>query len=660
MQIIWALCLTVLPNLQATAWNQSYCNKARIDKVINEETYLLKLDYLLHHNLIEFTEFVNNYENWEGHTANTLLSTFYMSNACFNLMNNKKAAYKSAKKQVELLENSELSGFSNNTLLDFLFHNIKEDKSLVERKKQLNTKILSFLNEVSLNQELSTYLKLIKSHLHVLELSQKYKALHEVRLYMEKKGFNKKKYYSFALVKEASALHNLDYHKEANKIYRLAYNNAVATCNILGITSSGSMLLEDTLIRNNTLKVSKANNMTYLYTSIMANIGISLSNGNRLDEAIKILKNCSLDYNKNLINANRQDSNNYIIVETIIANIEIKKSMFLTAIDRLKKIKPIIPKESLMRLLSVHELLAISFNEINEKDSAVFHFEKTNSFYAKLYRKERKEAAKKQKTQAENNLLKVEQQEKKIQTLELNSKLRKNKSLLLIVSFISLFAILFMVLIFQRKKKKDLINHINYNQDILAAKEEERYKISRKLHDNIGGLISISTQLLKSYKKSEYKKPELFNTALENIQSATDEVRNISHKLANPVLLKKDFSDQIKGLFKGLELTDRINAQLKLDIKAKEVEQSIKENLLAIIQECANNTLKHSNASKINLNLVLGKNELFMLYKDNGKSSNSILTKEGMGIKLIRTRASEMGLNIDMNMHKGFYIELKK
>ena len=67
------------------------------------------------------------------------------------------------------------------------------------------------------------------------------------------------------------------------------------------------------------------------------------------------------------------------------------------------------------------------------------------------------------------------------------------------------------------------------------------------------------------------------------------------------------------------------------------------------ITELLNNTMKHAEASKISLDIMLSGNQLMICYSDNGKGFDKTSEKKtGMGLHNIRNRVESSGGTLSM------------
>jgi signal transduction histidine kinase len=140
---------------------------------------------------------------------------------------------------------------------------------------------------------------------------------------------------------------------------------------------------------------------------------------------------------------------------------------------------------------------------------------------------------------------------------------------------------------------------------IVDSQEKERNKVGRELHDMIGANISVIKQQVD---KSNYS---LINT----IDRTIDTIRNLSHGLVTP-LIDDEFVDEINELcvlFSNIDMKVRTHFHNWNKINNKD----LVTHLYRIVQELLQNTVKHSNASQINVQFIVDKEgELTLMYED--------------------------------------------
>ena len=151
------------------------------------------------------------------------------------------------------------------------------------------------------------------------------------------------------------------------------------------------------------------------------------------------------------------------------------------------------------------------------------------------------------------------------------------------------------------------------------------------------------------------KLKDLSSIALDNLESA---INNL-----NPSNLNR------YGLIKSLEIIcDGINDTGKIFcrlVKPKihlKLDSNVQINLYKICSELINNTIKHSNATELYIDIQSEKNTLNLIYKDNGIGFNSDLihtsSEEKMGLRSIINRVESLGGRYQINSWKGNGLEV--
>ncbi len=151
---------------------------------------------------------------------------------------------------------------------------------------------------------------------------------------------------------------------------------------------------------------------------------------------------------------------------------------------------------------------------------------------------------------------------------------------------------------------------------------------------------------------------------LQNIGSLSEtslnNIRQISHQLMPPQL-------ETFGLVKTLEfVSEQLNKtdDIKLELKAPEIIPDmsfpLKLAFYRIFMELINNTIKHSGANKITVELNFNLLNVIGLYRDNGKGIVAESFQEGMGQKSMEGRVNSLGGTMTSGNHPegGFYASI--
>jgi signal transduction histidine kinase len=159
---------------------------------------------------------------------------------------------------------------------------------------------------------------------------------------------------------------------------------------------------------------------------------------------------------------------------------------------------------------------------------------------------------------------------------------------------------------------------------IVESQEKERNRVGRDIHDNIGANLSVIKQNID--KKN--------TVLLDTLSRTINHVRNLSHGLVTPLIKKDDFKDEISDLcfmFSDMDLSIKSSFYNWSEIKDAEKATHV----YRIIQELLQNAVKHSGADNVLIQFIVNKNELTIMYEDDGKGFNYEAAYRGDGLGLI-------------------------
>jgi signal transduction histidine kinase len=214
--------------------------------------------------------------------------------------------------------------------------------------------------------------------------------------------------------------------------------------------------------------------------------------------------------------------------------------------------------------------------------------------------------------------------------------------------------ILFIVLYNKRvllQKHQIQAAKFNHQKELIEAtiqvEENEREKISKNIHDDLGALLNvIRLNNMKAIKNAN--KPEVVVQSLEDnkslLNSTSEIVRSVAKQLAPPTLLKLGYVEGIKELCKQVNNTGAIKVEFKGDKIAVRFQQRVEVQLYRVTQEVVNNILKHAKASSITIELKLLENMLTLTVSHDGLGISAdtikklMRTSKGLGLKSIQTR----------------------
>ena len=184
---------------------------------------------------------------------------------------------------------------------------------------------------------------------------------------------------------------------------------------------------------------------------------------------------------------------------------------------------------------------------------------------------------------------------------------------------------------------------------IYTATLQERNRIAREIHDNVGHMLTRSILQVGAIKTIN-RDPNL-SDALSNLQdtlnSAMTSIRTSVHDLHDDAV---DLEAAIHQLAKD---TEGLTIQVDYDM-SKNLPHKIKYAFLALCKEAINNTQKHSNADTMELLLREHPGFYQLLIRDNG--TNIQIKENGIGLTGMRERIEKLQGTIQITTNQGFQI----
>jgi len=200
-----------------------------------------------------------------------------------------------------------------------------------------------------------------------------------------------------------------------------------------------------------------------------------------------------------------------------------------------------------------------------------------------------------------------------------------------------------------------------------SIREEENSAIAREIHDELGqALTAIKIDIAWLGKK--YSNDSTIVEGLMNISSTVDDtiksVRKISTRLRPRLLDELGLIPAIQWQVKDFQKRTGIECRMNLPEEELILDKSVSSPLFRIFQEAMTNVARHSKATKVDLDMIVDKNNtLNIIVKDNGIGlPEDYLNKDhSLGIVGMMERANSIkgSLEIKRNLTKGTEISVK-
>jgi signal transduction histidine kinase len=216
-------------------------------------------------------------------------------------------------------------------------------------------------------------------------------------------------------------------------------------------------------------------------------------------------------------------------------------------------------------------------------------------------------------------------------------------AILIVCSVLGIIIIFFIVSIIRQQRRAVRL----YKQSLLTeitTLEKERSRMASDLHDEIGPLLSAVKLRINSidiHNETDRGEVEKTNTQIDNLLVR---IREILLDLM-PTTLTRDGLAVALGDF--IEFCSK-SSSLKINFQFTDIKLSQPQaiNLYRIGQELIHNTIKHSEASELLIELRQEKDKIILATRDNGKGFNyDEKSKEsnGLGLQNLLRRTEILG-----------------
>jgi signal transduction histidine kinase len=387
--------------------------------------------------------------------------------------------------------------------------------------------------------------------------------------------------------------------------------------------------------------------------SVNNNLGVIYKTNKQLDKAMAAYS-IALSMFEEI-----QDKNGLAIAYSSIASVYGAKGNTREA-DKYFEKSEVIAKQGggFELLMEVYDLKSVYYKERNDYKQALKYYELYSTAKDSLRGKESIAALAETKTkyetekkESENKLL---LQENNIKTLE-NASSKKTIFMLIAGIFLALVAILWLISVFRIRKQKQAI-------ETQKQLQKDRERISRDLHDNVGGQLSYVLFSLEGDEANTLaERKEKSSNLSTAVRSVTSNLRETIWALNQDHLSLRDIGDKLKVYARNMFSYSDVKVKFEECIENDtDLNPAFALNLFRICQEAINNVFKHAHASELTIHLSrLQQIEITII--DNGLGFNQeSKDKNSYGLSNLNARADEIKatLQVHSQLNKGTQVKI--
>lgn len=202
------------------------------------------------------------------------------------------------------------------------------------------------------------------------------------------------------------------------------------------------------------------------------------------------------------------------------------------------------------------------------------------------------------------------------------------------------------VLVTQQNSLKRITDERAEAQDQLIQERviQERQRLARELHDSVSQQLFAASMLLSAITEgepeSEAKKPLL--QVEKMVQQAQLEMRALLLHLRPAALNNKSIAEGLEELL--IELKEKVLFDIRYRLEEVSLSKGAEDHLFRIAQETLSNTLRHAQATEVDVLFVQRDGLAIFRVQDNGVGFKEDDGKTGSyGLQNVKERAIEIG-----------------
>lgn len=189
----------------------------------------------------------------------------------------------------------------------------------------------------------------------------------------------------------------------------------------------------------------------------------------------------------------------------------------------------------------------------------------------------------------------------------------------------------------ERKLAEQALAHANHK--LLEAQEQERARIARELHDDIGQRLALLAIEFAQLQENTSGLSNEVRSRMDQLRRQTGEIAGdiqfLSHELHSSKLEYLGVTVAMKGFCREFGEQQRVQVDFKIHDVPSQVPPDISLCLFRVLQEALHNSAKHSGVQLFEVGLWGTSAALELTVRDSGSGFDSEAARKGRGLGLI-------------------------
>ena len=189
----------------------------------------------------------------------------------------------------------------------------------------------------------------------------------------------------------------------------------------------------------------------------------------------------------------------------------------------------------------------------------------------------------------------------------------------------------------ERKRAEEALADLT--RKLIEAQEQERARIGRELHDDIGQRLAMLINELSQFQRTPFDLPSQVRSRMRELQTETSGiaagVQSLSHELHSSRLELLGIAVAARSFCR--EFGEKQNVQIDLQVQdvPRRLSADVSLCLFRVLQEALHNSVKHSGARHFDVQLCGTSDEILLTVSDSGAGFDREAAKESRGLGLI-------------------------
>lgn len=193
-------------------------------------------------------------------------------------------------------------------------------------------------------------------------------------------------------------------------------------------------------------------------------------------------------------------------------------------------------------------------------------------------------------------------------------------------------------------------------ESFIQGEERERTRISKDLHDSVGGMLSAVKMHFSAIRQESetLRESPAFGHAIGLLDEAVGEVRKTAHNLMPEMLTRYGLAEALQIFCKNISHAQTLQISFYGTGNIRRFKPNFELSVYRIVQELVNNIIKHSRATSALVQLSQHGQLLTITVEDNGVGFDQQSTgKNGMGLSSLQSRIRALNGSLEIDAAKG-------